>query len=54
MKEGNRFCNYMKEGICLCSPADVRLEAGGEGGNGGRGQIVGAGGGLGAGGGRGG
>ena len=34
-----------KKILCLCSPADVRLKAGGEGGDGGRGQEGGRGGG---------
>ena len=40
-----------KKILCLCSPADVRLKAGGEGGDGGGGQKGGRGGGGGVGGG---
>ena len=44
-----------KKILCLCSPADVRLKAGGEGGDGGGGQKGGrGGGGVGGGGGGGG
>ena len=43
-----------KKVLCLCSPADVRLKAGGEGGDGGGGQKGGRGGGVGGGGGGGG
>ena len=43
-----------KKVVCLCSPADVRLKAGGEGGDGGGGQTGGGGGGGGVGGGGGG
>ena len=43
-----------KKILCLCSPADVRLKAGGEGGDGGGGQKGGRGGGGGVGGGCGG
>ena len=43
-----------KKILCLCSPADVRLKAGGEGGDGGGGQKGGRGGGGGVGGGGGG
>ena len=43
-----------KKILCLCSPADVRLKAGGECGDGGGGQKGGRGGGVGGGGGGGG